>query len=528
MRKTWSYAGMRTEEPAPTGRPAGEQGWAGLANLYYWIDRNSGLAGFWATQLFPFFGRGVCGVVPAFRDRRVPGGGVVNGSEPGVPLAGEELLLRPVRELARAVRDGSCQARELADRSRQRIAQTDGQLRAWVVLNDPTADPLADPPGDPAGDPAVDDGRGGPLAGVPLGVKDIIDVAGLPTRCGSPLTSQEPVAVSAPLVERLVSLGAVVQGKTVTTEFAYFAPGPTVNPRALGRTPGGSSSGSAAAVAAGHVPVAIGSQTAGSTIRPASYCGIAGFVPPHGSLDATGFLTICPSLDTPGFFARTVADLATVLAALDPEMFDEADDAKVPAGVEVLWWDGSGLDELDRRMVAAVEEAVALLGRERFQVRALPWDEELATLSGDHACVMAQEMAEQLGELAAANPGGISPQLADQLRAGASIPASAYREALSRRHDLRRTLGDRLGARQLVLGPATPGPAPAGLDWTGPPSMNRPWQMLGWPQLAVPGAETADGLPLGVQLIARPGQENLLLSVGHVLERALREHRNDA
>ncbi len=438
----------------------------------------------------------------------------MNGPDPAPGGLPEDVLSRPVADLADAVRAGSCEARDLAERSRQRIADSDARLRAWVALADDAAEQAA----------AVDARRWGALAGIPIGVKDIIDVAGLPTRCGSTLTSDAPATATAPLVQRLTSLGAVVQGKTVTTEFAYFAPGPTNNPRAPGRTPGGSSSGSAAAVAAGHVPLALGSQTAGSTIRPASYCGIAGLVPPQGILDLTGILTICPSLDAPGLFARTVADLTAVAAALEPETFGDVSELGSAPGVRVRWWDGGGLDELDPQMVAAVDRAVAVL-RDGYAVEALNWDADLQTLHADHEQVMAYEMAGQLGERAAAHPDRVSTQLADLLRAGASIPEAAYQEALARRRRFRRALDDRLGDDEVIIGPGTPGPAPLGLAWTGPPSMNRPWQMLGWPQLAVPGAVTADGLPLGLQVIARPGQEDLLLAIGQILERALRGRR---
>lgn len=440
------------------------------------------------------------------------------------PALPDDLLSGPLADLPPAVRSGACDARALVERSRQRILETDAQLQAWVVLAGDAADRAADLDADRDAD--RDGGRGGPLAGIPIGVKDLIDVAGLPTRCGSTLTSDEPVTVTAPLVQRLTSLGVVVQGKTVTTEFAYFAPGPTANPRAPGRTPGGSSSGSAAAVAAGHVPLALGSQTAGSTIRPASYCGIAGLVPPQASLDLTGILTICPSLDAPGFFARTVDDLATVAAALEPGMFGDLVGAEATSGVSVRWWGGSGLDEVDPQMLGAVELAVGVLRGGGYDVDALDWDAELQTLSADHVRVMAYEMAEQLGDRVAAHPDRISAQLADLLRAGAAVPGAAYREALARRRRFRRALDDRLGDEEVIIGPATPGPAPLGLAWTGPPSMNRPWQLLGWPQLAVPGAVTSDGLPLGLQVITRPGQENLLLAMGRVLERALRGPRN--
>lgn len=447
-------------------------------------------------------------------------------------LPAEDVLGRPVADLAEAVRQGACDARELLGRSRERIAQTDDELRAWVVLA--------------AGEQAADRDahRDVALAGIPLGVKDIIDVAGLPTRCGSPITSPDRVETTAPLVAELTSLGAVVVGKTVTTEFAYFAPGPTANPRDLGRTPGGSSSGSAAAVAAGHVPVALGSQTGGSTIRPASYCGIAGLVPPHGSTDLAGFLTLCPSLDVPGLFTRTVGDLVTVVDAMYPRLFHEAgpDDDGVdlggadlvgvnPAaiasladptrGVTVRWWDGGGLDDVVPQMAAAVEGAVAVLRERGYDVSALDWDAQVQALSAGHVQVMAYEMADSLGPRLAAHPDRISTQLADLLRAGAAISESTYRDALDQRERYRRILADRLGAEQVILGPGAPGPAPLGLSGTGRPSMSRPWQLLGWPQLAVPGARTSDGLPLGLQLIGRPGQEDLLLALGLVLEQAL-------
>ncbi|MBK7722552.1 MAG: amidase [Austwickia sp.] len=406
-------------------------------------------------------------------------------------------------ELARVVRDGSCSADELVSLSRARIAATEEDLAAWVALA---------PEGAGAKRPT------GPLAGIPLGVKDIIDVAGLPTRCGSSTTSPDPVATTAPLVSALTALGAVVVGKTVTTEFAYFAPGPTANPRDLRRTPGGSSSGSAAAVGAGQVPLAFASQTAGSTIRPASYCGIAGMVAPHGTLDMTGWLSICPSLDSPGLFARTVADLVTALEAAFPRLAARSDGARV---AQVLCWDGSGLDELDPEMTAAVQRAAGMLREQGYAVSELGWDEELRTLSADHLCVMASEMAHQLTQRLAPYPEQVSPQLAALLTSGAAIPESTYREALDRRDQLRTLLAERLADDQVILGPGTPGPAPLGHAGTGAPSMNRPWQQLGWPQVAVPGAQTEEGLPLGLALIGRPGQEAQLLRVGAQLEGAL-------
>ncbi len=425
----------------------------------------------------------------------------------------DDLLAKPLADLAAGVRNGSWDAQDLMEQSQARIAQTDANLHAWVALAPDVAEQAND----------RDARRSGPLAGIPLGVKDLIDVAGVPTRCGSPTTSAEPVASTAMVVQTLTRLGAVVAGKTVTTEFAYFAPGPTANPRDLARTPGGSSSGSAAAVAAGQVPLALGTQTAGSVIRPASYCGVAGWVPTFGALDRSGVLIVCPSLDTPGLFTRTVADLATVVDAMFPELGVGPADAEAGVGVvlRVRCWQGSALDTMDPQMTETLERAVELLRDGGHEVEQLDWDEQVQTLSADHAVVMAYEMAEQLSGRLQGHGDQISHQLADLLRSGSATPQAVYRAAMDRRDHIRATLAGRLGDDELILGPATPGPAPLGLSATGPPSMNRPWQALGWPQLAIPGATTSDGLPLGLQLIGRPGQECSLLRLGQTLEQAL-------
>ena len=209
--------------------------------------------------------------------------------------------------LVAEVGGGGCTAGDWTRVSRARIAEEDAAVQAWVCLSDRAESDAADRDAS---------ATSGPLQGVPIGVKDIIDVAGLPTRCGSSITSPDPASASAACVRDLENLGAVVQGKTVRTEFAYFQPGPTRNPKAPGRTPGGSSSGSAAAVAAGMVPLALGSQTAGSVSRPAAYCGVAGMVLAHGAVDLSGIAGLSESLDSLGLIARGVADLAYAYQAL--------------------------------------------------------------------------------------------------------------------------------------------------------------------------------------------------------------------
>jgi len=387
--------------------------------------------------------------------------------------------------------------RALSD-ARARIAQD--EHHAWVAL---AADELL----------SLWEPQPGPLAGLAFGVKDIIDLAGMPTRCGSEVTSAAPATRSASLVRRLMELGAVPAGKTVTTEFAYFRPGPTRNPRAPGHTPGGSSSGSAAAVAAGHVPFALGSQTAGSLTRPAAYCGVAGLVLSHGAVALDGFSALAPSLDSAGVLASSAAMLDRVHAALFPDRQASA----VPTAV--LLWSGEELDAVSPEMSAAVERAGRVLQDAGLRVQPLEAEPLVAELAVDHAVVMAAEAARARPELLAIRE-RLSPALRELLEAGAAVPDRAYREALDRTRASRERFAALLDGA-VVLGPAAPGAAPAGLTATGSPVMSRPWQLLGLPQLSVPGAADAAGLPLGVQLVAAHGEETTLLALGRILEESL-------
>ncbi|GAB3303392.1 amidase [Epidermidibacterium keratini] len=345
-----------------------------------------------------------------------------------------------------------------------------------------------------------------PLAGLPIAVKDIYDVAGMPTRCGSEVTPPEPATQSAACVQRLEELGAVVIGKTVTTEFAYFTPGPTHNPAAPGHTPGGSSSGSAAAVAAEMVPLAVGSQTAGSTTRPASFCGVAGMVFAQGSVDLRGQRPLAPSLDCLGLFAATVADLQRYVSAY-------SDLPPGTAAQRVLVWTPAE-DSVDPQMTAAVARAAEIFRSNGLSVEPLHADRDLAILTRDHALVLAYEARRALGSVYDAHRSRLGTALVELLDAGGRITAADYEKALARRADLREKFARLLGPDTVVLGPAALGPPPAGLDSTGSPALSRPWHQLGLPVVCVPGARTDDGRPLGVQLIGRAGDEAMLLETG--------------
>lgn len=410
-----------------------------------------------------------------------------------------------LRETVAAVEDGATAASAYLD-ARARIDECEPQLSAWVALD--ARAPVRAEELD-----ARSVGNALPLRGVPVGVKDIIDVAGLPTRCGSPITSPEPAEHSAACVERLEDCGAVVVGKTVTTEFAYFKPGPTKNPWNTGHTPGGSSSGSAAAVASGMVPLALGTQTAASLIRPAAYCGIAGLVMGKGSADLAGITGLSPSLDSLGFMARTVEDLRiahTAFTGTDPT---EADPASL------LVWHGSDLADLDPVMRTALRLLPGWL--DDWDVTDFVHDDHVTTLAADHAVIMAYEAAWERRWERENHLADLSEPLAELLTGGMQISEDDYWGADYRCGRSRGDLTEVLQG-QFIIGPAAQGPAPAGLAATGAPIMSRPWQALGFPTVAVPGLVTDSGLPLGLQMIGAPGTEDSLLAAAMRVEERLR------
>lgn len=417
-----------------------------------------------------------------------------------------------IAEQVRALRSHETTARDLAAGVRRDVEQAEQRIHAWVALA-PDIETQAD---------AVDaEPACLPLAGISVGVKDIIDVAGLPTRAGTVLSSPEPAASDAACVSALRSLGAVIQGKTVTTEFAYLNPGPTRNPHSQDHTPGGSSSGSAAAVGAGTIPVALGSQTAGSLTRPAAYCGTAGMVLPPGSVDMSGILGLSPSLDALGLLTRTVADLhyvhrAFTTCASDPER---------PRSNGVRLWDGRELADIAPAMSGLVGAVPGILDGIGFESRPLEWADDVRRLTDGHLDVMSYEALRERAHEYRAHSAQLSEPLLELLRAGEEVSAQRYASVLRYRDDARARLSDHLGPDTLIVGPATPGPAPAGLHATGVSVLSRAWQLLGLPVVVVPGAQTPSGLPLGLQIIGLPGSESAMLDLGIQLEQALRSRQ---
>jgi Asp-tRNA(Asn)/Glu-tRNA(Gln) amidotransferase A subunit family amidase len=424
-------------------------------------------------------------------------GGSVNGPVPGKSRWQPWSLRELVRELAA----GTTTSAEELERSRARIAETEPGLQAWVV-QDPSPSLTA-----------------GPLGGVPLGVKDIIDVVGFPTKCGSQLRANTaPAQADAAIVEAWRRAGAVPVGKTVTTEFAFFSPGPTENPAAPGHTPGGSSSGSAAAVASGQVPLALGSQTAGSVTRPASYCGVASLVMSHGRFPMDGVTGLSPGLDSHGVFAASVSDLALAWSALTGEP-----DPGLVAGSppRLLAWTAAPLGVVGPEMRIALAAARARSIAAGAVVDDFPEEQLAVELTAAHPVVMAYEAArERAAELTVASQ--LSRPLAKLLRTGEATPERDYQAARWTVDEAGTRVAELLASYDAVLIPAAPGPAPAGLSTTGDPVLSRAWQALGLPTVTVPGLSSEAGLPLGVQLVGRAQEEASLLSVGCWIEAAIR------
>ncbi len=361
----------------------------------------------------------------------------------------------------------------------------------------------------------------GPLHGLPVGLKDIIDTAGMPTENGTVLHAGRVPLHDATLVSRLRGAGALIMGKTVTTELATYAPGVTRNPNHPEHTPGGSSSGSAAAVAAGMVPLAIGTQTNGSVIRPASFCGVYGYKPGAGLISRAGVLTQSPSFDAIGVFGRTLADVALLAQAIAGH--DEADPAtllrpvppllrtlasEVPLPPTLAWVPTPFFERLASDAQAAFGELVELLGHQapRFE---LPFD--AAAVVAQHKLAMEVEIADSFEREYERGRDRLSGLLQAQIERGRSASAIDYRRALAPIPRLLEAIDEIFDHCDAILTPASLGTAPRGLETTGDPLMCTLWTYLGMPALSLPLLHGENGLPLGVQLVGRRGDDARLL-----------------
>jgi Asp-tRNA(Asn)/Glu-tRNA(Gln) amidotransferase A subunit family amidase len=429
-------------------------------------------------------------------------------------------------EAARAIAAGEVSAEQLVQACLARIREVEPAVQAWQFLDEAHALAQAR-----ARDADRAEGRPcGPLHGVPVGVKDIIDTADMPTEDGTPLHAGRTPERDAGVVSALRAAGAVILGKTVTTECAAYTPGKTRNPHDGTRTPGGSSSGSAAAVAAGMVPLAIGTQTNGSVIRPASYCGVYGFKPTFGLIPRHGILKVSRSLDTVGLFARSLEDLA--LAAEPLVGHDERDPdtrprARMPfaetlaspppmpprvAFVKTPLWERTepGTREAFAELVEALAGDIEELEMPPSWAAAWEWQR----------CIMEAEMAFNLDAEWERGRDALSPALRQQLERGRAISALEHQRALARVPRLLEALDDWFARFDAIVTPATPGVAP-GAETTGDPTFCTFWSLTGLPALSLPLLSGAGGLPLGVQLVGARSRDARLLRTARWLQRRL-------
>ncbi len=421
-------------------------------------------------------------------------------------------------EAAKLIRDGVVSAEQLVQACLDRVGEVDARVEAWAFLDPEHALGQAR-----AADELRLSGRPiGALHGVPVGIKDIIDTGDMPTENGSVLHAGRTPSRDATVVATLRAAGAVIMGKTVTTEFATRSPGKTRNPHDPGHTPGGSSSGSAAAVAAGMVPLALGSQTTGSTLRPASYCGVYGFKPTHGLIPRPGMFQLSRTLDHVGLFARTIEDLALLAGELqghDERDPDTRPRARIPfvevaaeepplppmfAFVRTPHWEQTAADTKE-----AFAEIVDRLGDRVEEIELFPSAAEAWQWQD---VIMGAEIAVNLEREWRTGRDRLSPALRARIERGRAVLAHDYLRALGRIRPVHASFLELFEQRyDAILTPAAAGTAPKGLESTGDPIFCALWTYLGMPAVSVPLLEGANGLPLGVQLVGpRDGDARLL------------------
>ena len=437
-------------------------------------------------------------------------------------MSSHELTGLGAIDAARSIAQGEITSEALVAACLGRIAARDGDVRAWAHLDPEHALRTARE----ADEARVEGKGGGPLHGVPIGIKDVIDTADYPTEHGSPAFAGRRPEEDAAVVTALRAAGAIILGKTVTTELATLTPGVTRNPRNTAHTPGGSSSGSAAAVADAMVPIALGTQTGGSVIRPASFCGVYGFKPTFGLVPRPGVLAQAPSLDTLGVFGRSIEDLALVGDVL--QAYDPRDPASIaqsrpslrslatmawPVAPTFAYVRSPAWAAADPRLHEAFGELVEALGDRVVEV-----DIDLVIQQGLTAARVIQkvELACHFGPVLDSSPGLVSRRLAGDIEEGRALKGVDYAAALAARKTFHAIVDDIFLNHGTILTPAAPGPAPEGLETTGNPVFNAFWTYLGVPAVTLPLLE-ADGLPIGVQLVGARRDDGRLLRTARLL-----------
>jgi Asp-tRNA(Asn)/Glu-tRNA(Gln) amidotransferase A subunit family amidase len=411
-------------------------------------------------------------------------------------------------QAVRRIHEGTLRPEDLMEAYLERVAERDPAVCAFAHF---------DPDQARANAAAA---KPGPLQGLPIGVKDVLDTADMPSQYGSPIwAGWQPRADSAP-VAWAKQAGAVVIGKTVTTEFATRHPGPTMNPVNPAHTPGGSSSGSAAGVGASLFPLAFGTQTAGSVIRPAAFCGVVGYKPSYGMISRIGMKIMSDTLDTIGVIARTVADCALLAGAISGRDLGDPDHAlsrgprigicRTPA------WHAAAPETHD-----LIDQITGNLARRGAQISIVDLPTIYTDLIDAHPVVMNSESARALGWELANHPDQISDGLRERMAFGLTKTESDLHAAYTVFDTAQRAFPDLMGDLDVLVTPAAPGEAPKGLDWTGDPAFNSIWTSIRVPCVTVPAGQGPNGLPLGIQIVGRRGDDKATLAWARWVESQL-------
>ena len=422
--------------------------------------------------------------------------------------------LPSITKAAEAIRGRSLTPTDLIEFCLDRIRRFESRVRAWVLVDEQGARQQAARLTDEAARGVL----AGPLHGIPIGIKDIVDVAGWPTKCGSPLREQHVARSDAEVVARLRRAGAIILGKTVTTEFASFDPPPTRNPWNLERTPGGSSSGSAAAVALEMCLAAIGTQTGGSIIRPASYCGVVGFKPTYGTVSLDGIEPLAWHLDHPGPITRSVGDAGVMLEVMSAGLAKPVTTADRPSLIRL-----SGFFEKhsDPDAKLAFEEAIRQLETAGVPVETrLDQPIDFARMSRSHRRIMSVETTEHHRQAFAESREQFGPRIRELIEEGLQTTAVDYAEALRHHSRVRAELAPIFEQRRILLLPSTTTPAPSH-ETTGDPAFNSLWSFAGLPELTIPCGLSSAGLPCGIQFVGPAGSESRVFAAAAVGEEIL-------
>ena len=412
-------------------------------------------------------------------------------------------------DLARRIEAGELSPAQAIDLCAEAIAAREAEVGAFVTLDLDGARKAAQATGL----------KDLPLRGLPLALKDIFDTADMPTEYGSPIYAGYRPKADAALVALIRRAGGIVLGKTVTTEFAHLDPGKTRNPRNLAHTPGGSSSGSAAAVAAGFVPIATGSQTGGSVIRPASFCGVAGFKPSYRLLPTVGMKCVSWHLDTAGLFAASVADVAYAAAVIGDR--DLRVDGRTPASPRIAVLRAQPWPSASGDMAAALDSAARSASAAMARVKDVQLPPVVSAAFRAHTIIQGYEAVRSLAFEYDRHKEQLGKSLRALLDGAMAISADAYDDARRTASQARRALSDLMNEFDVILSPSAPGAAPKGLSATGSSTFNRLWTLMGSPCVNVPGLADPNGMPLGMQVIGRFGADRATLEAALFVESAL-------